>query len=142
MNTRFEDIDNKDGFYLTWLVASKDGTPDAAIFGEFFTAHFPMQILSVSAVWRQKSTGGAASILLMKDTGTQDKTSGTSVCGFDPSGTDETPVFKSGTDLNQAGKVLVKGDRLALWNNSGAITFLKDFQITLYCKRLDKGDYR
>lgn len=139
---RLEEIDNKDGFYITInLPGGQAGT--TAYYGLFFTAYKPCEILLASEVHAIAGTdGGAVTLDIEKCTGTTAIGSGSSVLAstFDLKSTANTVVRKRGKNLSDE-RQLKPGDRLAI-KDTGALTSLQGIQVTLYLKPLAKGDYR
>lgn len=138
----WEEIENKDGFYitvnLTGVLAQTSG-----YYGAFFTARHPFEVLRASEVHTVAgSDAGAVSVDIEKVEGTTAIGSGTSVLAstFDLKSTANTVVYKEAYNLSSA-RILKEGDRLAL-KVSGTLTDLQGVQITLYCKMSGRGHYR
>ena len=139
---RLEEMDNKDGFYITVNLAGVLAQT-TAYYGLFFTAYKPCEILLASEVHAIAGTdGGAVTLDIEKCTGTTAIGSGSSVLAstFDLKSTANTVVRKRGKDLSDE-RQLKPGDRLAI-KDTGALTSLQGIQVTLYLKPLGKGDYR
>lgn len=135
---RLEEIENKDGFYVT--VNLFDTQPQtAANYGIFFTALRPSEILEESVVFGTASTSGTVQIEKLISTTAKGSGLATSVSTFSTAGTANTVVRKKATDLQN--RQLDVGDRLAI-KSTGTLTNGKDLQITVYLKPLGKGDYR
>lgn len=144
-NTRFEDIDNKHGEYIT--VNLFDTQPQtAANYGIFFIAWHPCEILSIQEVHGTKA-GAAATVTVEKLTGTTAKGSGTALIttAFDLTSANNTVQLRQGGDFDSttypSPRRLMRGDRLAI-KSTGTIAVVKDLQITVYLKPLGRGDYR
>lgn len=133
---RFENIMNKDGFYVCSNL--EDTRPQtSANYGLFFTAIHPCEVMAVVLTFGTASTSGT--VLVEKLTGTTAKGAGTAITNaLSASGTANTPV--TATIVRTASQLLV-GDRLAL-RSGGTLTNGRDIQVTVYIKRLGKGDYR
>lgn len=144
-NTRFEDIDNKHGEYVT--VNLFDTQPQtAANYGIFFIAWHPCEVLSIQEVHGTKA-GAAATVTVEKLTGTTAKGSGTALIttAFDLTVANNTVQSRQGGDFDSTTypppRRLMRGDRLAI-KSTGTIAAVKDLQITVYLKPLGRGDYR
>lgn len=135
---RFEEIENKDGFYVTAnLVDTLSQT--AANYGIIFIACRPCEVLEIREVHGTASTSGTVNV--EKLTGTTAKGADLAICvaAFSTAGTANTVLTKVGTSLQN--RQLAAGDRLALVSG-GTLTNGKDLQVTIYLKPLGKGDYR
>lgn len=143
--TQNQDVQNKDGFYITANLV--DTLPQtAANYGMFFTARHPCEVLRVTATWGVAATGGGSGALQVeKLTGTTAKGSGinTLLTAIDMTATANTPVIREGKTLVTAtsARQLKENERLAI-KSSGTITALKDLQVTLYLKFLGRGEYK
>ena len=140
-NTRFENIDNKDGFVIT--VNLEDTKPQTSSnYGMFFTAHIPCEVLTTVEKHGTAGTDASAVTLQIERlTGTTAKGSGDSILktAFNLKNTAYTHTKYSGSDLQN--RQLKVGESLSL-KSSGTLTALKDLQVTVYLKPLTKGDYR
>lgn len=137
-NPRFENIDNKDGFYIE--AELDDATPQtAANYGIFFICIRPCEILEIAEVHGTASSSGTVQVERL--TGTTAKGSGDNVLvtAFSTASAANTVQFASTTALQN--RQLRRGDRLAL-KSSGTLTSLKDLELSIYCKPSGKGDYR
>lgn len=139
---KWEQIERKDGFYLTVnLVSTLPAT--AANYGTFFTARWPMEVLRVTERHGTLGTdAGAVTLDVEKLASGTAKGSGTSILSstFSLKSTINTPVTKEGVNLSSA-RQLKENESLAL-KSSGTLTAVADLQVTLYCKPIGKGDYR
>lgn len=135
-----EEINNKDGFYITVnLVSTVPQT--AANYGLFFTATRPCEVLKVKEVHTVAGDDNAT-LDIEKLTGTTAIESGSSILTavFDLTSTANTVVTKSGTGLSSS-RGLLEGDRLAL-KDGGNLTVIEGVQVTLYLIPRGKGEYR
>lgn len=138
MATRFEEIENKDGFYV--IANLFDTQPQtAANYGIVFTALRPCEVLEISEVHGTASSSGTVTV--EKLTGTTAKGSGSSICttSFSTATTANTVQTKKTSELQN--RQLSTGDRLAI-KSGGTLSSGKDLQVTIYLKPLGKGDYR
>jgi len=137
----FQDIDNKDGFFIT-ATLNDTAAATAANYGVLFTAlKRKYEVMVVGEIHGTAGTNaGAVTLQLEKLTGTTAKGSGSNilVTAFDLKGTINTLVKKEGVDLT--GKTLDVGDRLA-WKTSGTLTSVANVHITVYLKPLGRGGY-
>lgn len=139
---KWEDIQNKDGFYIT---ASLPGvlSQTTGYYGAFFTAYMPCEILQVTEVHTVAGNdAGAVTLDIEKLTGTTALGSGVSVLAstFNLKSTANTVVRKMGRDLS-VNRQILPGDRIAL-KDAGTLTTLEGVQVTLYLKFLGRGTYR
>lgn len=138
---QFQDIDNKDGFFIT-ATLNDTAAATAANYGVLFTAlKRGYEVMVVGEIHGTAGTNGSpVTLQLEKLTGTTAKGSGSNilVTAFDLKGTINTLVKKEGVELT--GKTLAVGDRLA-WKTSGTLTSLANVHITVYLKPLGKGGY-
>lgn len=136
-NTRFENIDNKDGFYVTLNVLSPD---TASSYGTIYIANFGIMIREVRVVWGTASTSGTLNIERLSGTEALDAGDEIFKTDIDMSGTANTVITKkTSTDLQNT--KLSPGDRIA-FKDGGTLTNQANLCITIYLIRLGKGDYR
>ena len=135
-----EDIENKDGFYITVNLAGSQ-PQTAGNYGAFFTAYHPCEVLQVTEVHTVISNDNAT-LDIEKLTGTTALDSGNSILKavYDLTSTANTIIRKRGIDLSSY-RTLKHGDRLAL-KDAGNLTAIEGIQITLYIKFLNRGSYR
>lgn len=135
---RFENIENKDGFEITYTFAG--ATPATATNYEvIYVANRPVEVMKVKAVWRVASTSGTLNI--EKLTGTQALNAGLEILktNISTSAAANTVVSRSGYELQN--RELREGDRIAL-KDGGTLTNLAGLTVTIYLHPLGKGDYR
>jgi len=136
---RYEDILGKDGSYITKsLVGSTAST--ATNYGVIFIANFGITISSISVVWGVSSTSGTLNIERLSGTESLDTGDEIIKTSIATSGTPNT-VNKKESNRELKNQILKAGDRLAL-KDGGTLTNLEDLCITIYFKRVGKGDYR
>ncbi len=140
----WEDIQNKDGFYITVNLPTTQ-PQTAANYGVFFTAYRACEVMQVSEVHTVAGNdAGAVTLDIEKLTGTTALDSGVSVLTstFSLKSTANTVVRKTGLELSITGsqRQLKPGDRLAL-KDAGTLTTLQGVQVTLYLKFLGRGSY-
>lgn len=143
-NIRIEQIDGKDGFYITEnLVSTLPATADN--YGVFFTATHPCTVMMVAESHTVAgSNAGAVTLNIEKLTSSQALDTGAEILitSYDLKSTANIPIIKQGyTELNGTNRVLKQGDRLAL-KDAGTLTSVAGLQITIYFKRDGKGDYK
>jgi len=136
----WEQIENKDGFYITVNLAGTQ-PQTASNYGAFFTAYRPCEVLQVTEVHTVISDDNAT-LDIEKLTGTTALDSGSSILTavYDLTSTANTIVRKKRLDLS-SNRQLKHGDRLAL-KDGGNLTAIEGIQITLYLKFLNRGGYR
>ena len=140
-NIKWENIDNKDGFYLTVYMPSAIASSSAE-YGSFFIAKFPCEIMYVDEVHDVAGTSAnpvTLQVQRLKSGIALDSGDDILVTPFDLKGTARVVVSKSSTLLQN--KILKEGDRLAL-TDTGTLTSLSDVCVTLYMKPLNRGHYR
>lgn len=139
---KFEDIENKDGFYVFHSIVST-GPATAANYGVIFTA------LNACAVMRvveshtvAGSDAGAVTLNIERLSSGVALDSGDSILttAFNLKSTANTPVIKEGIDMVRANRTLTRGDRLAL-EDTGTLTAVAGLQVTIYLTPLGKGHY-
>lgn len=133
---------HKDGFHVAHYIS--DGS-SSSNYDVFFTAIYPCEVMFVSETHRVAGTDlGVVSLNMEKLTSGQALGAGVVLLqtGFDLKGAINSPVVKSGLDLSLVShsRQLVQGDRLAL-KTTGTLTGVAGVQVTVYLKRLGKGDY-
>lgn len=141
---KWEDIQNKDGFYIT---VSLPGTQPqtAANYGVFFTAYRACEVMEVSEVHEVAGNdAGAVTLDIEKLTGTTALDSGVSILAstFNLKSTARTitrDTIKTGIALS-VNRQLKPFDRLAL-KDVGTLATLQGVQVTLYLKFLSRGSY-
>ena len=141
MTEKWENIENKDGFYLTVNLPTTQ-PQTTGNYGMFFTAYRSCEILQVTEVHAVAGTdAGAVTLDIEKLTGTTALGSGLSVLAatFDLKSTAYTLVRKIGRTLSD-NRMLAPGDRLAL-TDAGVLTDLEGVQVTLYLKFRKRGGY-
>lgn len=141
---RIENIDGKDGFYITEnLVSTLPAT--ATNYGVFFTATHPCTVMMVAEAHTVAgSDAGAVTLNIEKLISGQALDAGAEILttSFSLKSTANTPVIKQGyNEINATNSVLKQGDRLAL-KDAGVLTAVAGLQVTVYFKRNGKGDYR
>lgn len=135
-----EEINNKDGFYIT--VNLTGAAPQtAANYGVFFTAYYACEVSQVTEVHTVISDDNAT-LDIEKLTGTTAPDSGNSILTavYDLTSTANTVIRKRGIDLSSH-RGLKPGDRLSL-KDGGNLTAIEGIQVTLYIKPRGNGDYR
>jgi len=143
-NIRIEQIDGKDGFYITEnLVSTIPAT--AANYGIIFIATHPCTVMMVAESHTVAgSDAGAVTLNIEKLTTGQALDAGAEIIttSFNLKSTANTPVIKQGyNELTNANRSLKQGDRLAL-KDAGTLTAVAGLQVTIYLKRDGKGDYK
>lgn len=135
-----EQIENKDGFYITVNLAGTQ-PQTAGNYGAFFTAYYPCEVLQITEV-HTVAGSSTPTLDIEKLTGTTVLGSGSSILAstFNLASTANTVVRKRGLTLSK-NRSLKPGDRLAL-KDIGTLTALQGVQITLYLKFLNRGSYR
>jgi len=139
MPTRYENVLNKDGFYITHTLIS---AATAANYGVIFTALHPCELMMVAESHKTAGTdAGAVTLQLERLLPSYALDAGDLMlaAAFNLKGMADVPVIKDGSDL--ANRQLLPGDRIAL-KDAGVLDDLAGVQITLYFKRTGKGDYR
>lgn len=140
-NLRFEQIDNKDGFYITFSLPGSDSAT-AAKYGVIWSVRNPCEILWVAESHAVAgSDGGSVGLNIERLSGTEALDGGDEmlVADIDLKGTANTVVQRQGVDLQN--RKLIRGDRIAV-KDSGTLTSLEGVQLTLYFRPFGKGDYR
>lgn len=138
-----EQVKSKDGFFVTHYIS--DGAT-ATNYDVFFTAIWPCEVLAVAETHRVAGTDGSdVTLNIEKLESGEALDAGDTILqtGFNLKSTANTPVIKTGKDLTftPGARTLVQGDRLALLD-TGTLTSVAGVQVTVYFKRLGKGDYR
>ena len=138
--TNFENIENKDGFYVTETVISG---ATAANYGVIFTAIHPCEVMAVSESHTTAgSDAGSVTLNVERLEPGEALNSGDTLLAtaFNLKSTINTPVTYSGGELTISARQLKPGDRLAL-KDTGTLTAVAGVQVTVYLKRLGKGGY-
>jgi len=138
-----ENVQHKDGFWITRFI---DDATVSTEFGVIFIALWPCEVLSVGETHRTAgSDAGSVTLQLEKLTSGQALDAGTTMLqtAFDLKSTANTPVIKTGRDLvfTPGYRTLETGDRLAL-KDAGTLTALAGINVTVYFKRMGKGEYQ
>lgn len=132
-----EMIGRKDGFHLNHLMV------DAATAGNYdviFTAVYPCEVMAVIETHRVAcSSTGTLNLEIL--TSGQALDAGVTVLStaYSLDSTANTPILKQGLDLT-ANRQLKPKDRLAL-KDALTLTATAGLVVTVYLKRLGKGDY-
>lgn len=136
---KFEEVENKDGFYIIKDLPFTDAQT-ATNYGVIFTALRPCEILEISEVHTTADTGSPRLLNVERLQGTEALDAGDEICktDFALTSTANTVVRKSGFDLQNV--QLSVGDRIALKDKG--LNAIEGIQITIYLKPLGKGDYR
>lgn len=139
---RSEEIDGKDGFYISHQVVGTDCL-DSNNYSTFFVCTIPCEVLTI--VERHETAGTHASAVTLQVRAVPDGSSvGNGVAllrtAFDLKGAIRTAVLKHKNDLVIA-KTLDVGDALAL-ETAGTLTSVNNVCVTVYLKPLGRGDYR
>ena len=138
----WEDIERKDGFYI-----SKDlsgiAAQTAANYGVFFTAYHPCEILAV--VENHMNAGSDAGTVtvgleILNDGDLLDAGDSVLVSDFNLKSAGAYYSMKRGVDLSSTRQLKI-GDRLAL-KDTGTLTDVQGVIITVYMKYLGRGHYR
>ena len=135
---RFENIGNKDGFYVYHTVI--DGAT-AGNYSVIFNVIKPCEVVEVS---ESHTTAGSvdSTLNIERLSGAEALDTGDEILktAFDTTSTANTVVSKKGyNDLQN--RTLKTGDRIAL-KDAGTLTALVGVCVTIYLKPLGKGDYR
>lgn len=143
---RYEDIDNKDGFYITTQIIGSsftDSTNSKQIelsekFDVFFIATKTYEVLSISEV---HSSAGTGNLNIERLSSNESVGNGDEmlITDFALNSSLNTVITKTKKDLQNI--IISPGDRLAL-KDKGTLTNTQNICITLYLKPLGKGDYR
>lgn len=133
-------IDQKDGF---WLVQNIVDGATATNYDVIFTAIYPCEVLAVAESHRVacSSTG---TLNIEKLTTGQALDGGVTILttAYALNSTANTPIIKSGKDLVfTSARQLDVGERLAL-KDASTLTSTAGVSVTVYLKRLGKGDYK
>ena len=136
---RFENILNKDGQYINKSLSGLNAAIDTN-YGVIFIANFGITISSVQVIWSASSTSGTLNIERLSGTEALDAGDELLKTNIDMSGTANT-VNKRESTRELQNQILKPGDRLAL-KDGGTLTNLEDLCVTIYFKRVGKGDYR
>ena len=133
---KFEEVENKDGFYAVGNLFDTQVTTSAN-YGMIFTAIKACEVLMVSEVHGTASSSGTVTV--EKLTGTTGKGGGTAITNaMSTAGTANTV---QNATLVLGTTQLDIGNRLAI-KSGGTLTNGKDLQVTVYLKPRGKGDYR
>jgi len=140
---RFENIENKDGFYVHFNLPDVDAATSTNYYVGHTVMKVPCDILHWAVRWGVASTSGTVSLEKVKS-GTAKGSGIVFSNAQSTAGTANTPV--EGTLLNSKtngiyDRRLMIGDALAI-KAGGTLTNLKDLQVTVYLKPIGKGDYR
>lgn len=138
--TRAEQIENKDGFYITMnLFGAQAGSGTS--YEVIFTARHACEVLWVAETHRNPA-GAACTLNLEILASGEALDAGDTVLAtaFDLQSAADTPVEKTGNDLT-ATRQLRTGDRLAM-KDTGTVTDVRGLSLTVYLKPLGKGHYR
>lgn len=137
MADTFEEIGNKDGFYVYHTVI------DGATSGNYGVIFNVVNACEVMAITESHTVAGSvdATLNIEKLSGTDALDAGEEVLStdLDMTSTANTVVKKETYDLQN--RRLAIGDRLAL-KDGGTLTSLAGVCVTIYLKPTGKGDYR
>ncbi len=136
---RYENILNKDGDYINKSL-NGEIAETADNYGAIFIANYGLSISSISVVWGVASTSGTLNVERLRGTNALDAGDEILKTAIDLSGTANTVNLKQSTRELQ-NQILKPGDRIAL-KDGGTLTNLRDLCVTIYFKRVGKGDYR
>lgn len=139
---KFEEIENKDGFYVHLNL--EDALPQTvANYGVGHSAIVPCEIVGWNVRWGTASTSGTVALEKLPS-GTA-KGAGTVISNsISTAGTADIPVKGTLVSSRTAGisdRRLDIGDSFAI-KSSGNLTNLKDLHVIVYLYPLGKGDYR
>lgn len=136
---KFEEVENKDGFYITVNVRGSSATAFALSeqFDNFFCAIKPCEIMEV----REVHSTGTGTLNIERLSGTEALDAGDTILksNIALTSTENTVIVKKKEDLQNT--KLEVGDRLAL-KDGGVLTETQNINVTIYLKPLGKGDYR
>lgn len=138
----FKDIYNKDMMQVGWGIPGNNAA-GALVYGQFFIALFPVEVIEVAFVHEQAgSDAGAVTLQLEKLTGTQALDSGVNLLktAIDLKSTAYTVQYPELT-ATKADRKLQRGDRLAM-KDSGTLTNLRGPTLTVRLRPLGQGHYR
>lgn len=133
----YDELQRKDGFHESIYVAA---AATAANYDVFFTAIYPCEILAVQETHRTAcSSTGTLNLEILTTGQALDAGNTVLATAYSLNSTADTPILKSGLSLT-ANRQLKTGDRLAL-KDANTLTSTAGLQVTVYLKRLGKGDY-
>ena len=145
---RYTDIDNKDGFSITYTIggfinAGSLFIPQhTASFGQFFVAFRPCRVVAISEVHNVAGVGTLQVQKILKGAGINYGNNITT-SGFNVGSMAATPVTKSNTDLYTAYTDLDEGDSLnATFSSGPSASSQSVIAIIVHMVYLDNGHYK